>query len=212
MTTPRRGMNLLQRIGRNRSLLALAVAVVITTAVIQGFSDDPEIALKIGEPWEDMRQRSSAAIEPAIPGHFWGTSPDAVARLRFLDPRYGFVTPLARSFTVSFESDETVGSVRLSPQVEPLSLDDTLKTVLDLQEQWREAGWTPIWVSDFPSFAATAQWRTRLRDASLGGTAYWRAGQKYQLMLVVHRFKDSKRPTEERYLITLQLATPWGRP
>ena len=29
----------------------------------------------------------------------------------------------------------------MSPQIEPLLLDDTLKVVLDLQEQWRNAGW-----------------------------------------------------------------------
>jgi len=52
--------------------------------------------------------------------------------------------------------------------------------------------------------AAYAQlWRAQLRDVNKGGTAYWRAGNKYQLMLVVSRFRDNKRPTEERYLITL---------
>jgi hypothetical protein len=29
---------------------------------------------------------------------------------------------------------------------------------------------------------------------------------------VVGRFRDEKRPTEERYLITLSLATPWTNP
>ena len=41
-----------------------------------------EIALKIGEPWEDMRQRSSANIGPAIAGHFWGRQTKSDARLR----------------------------------------------------------------------------------------------------------------------------------
>lgn len=91
----------------------------------------------------------------------------------------------------------------MSPQIEPLLLDDTLKVVLDLQEQWRNAGWVAIRVKDFPSFADTPQWRDQLRDENKGGSAYWRAGDKYQLMLVVSRFKDVKRPTEERYLITL---------
>ncbi|MNV93546.1 hypothetical protein D3C71_1882520 [compost metagenome] len=100
----------------------------------------------------------------------------------------------------------------MSPQIEPLLLDDTLKVVLDLQDQWRKGGWTPIRIKDFPSFADTPQWRARLRDVNKGGTAYWRAGDKYQVMLAVNRFKDYKRPIEERYLITLQLATPWGRP
>jgi hypothetical protein len=100
----------------------------------------------------------------------------------------------------------------MSPQIEPLLLDDTLKVLLGLQEQWRQGGWTPIRLNDFPSFADTPQWRARLRDVNTGGTAYWRADDKYQVLLAVNRFRDDKRPTEERYLITLQLATPWGSP
>jgi hypothetical protein len=165
----------------------------------------------IGEPWEDMRRRSSAVIEPAIPGHYWGQMPKSDARLRFADPQYGFVTPLARFFSVSFD-DERVSNVRMSPQIEPLLLDDTLKVVLDLQEQWRKAGWTPIRVNEDPPFADTPEWRAQLRDVNKGGTSYWHAGNLYQVMLVVGRFKDKKRPTEERYLITLALATPWTNP
>ncbi|MNF58440.1 hypothetical protein D3C84_399960 [compost metagenome] len=165
----------------------------------------------IGEPYEAMRQRSSAAIGPAIPGQVSFNIPQSDARLLFIDPQYGFVTPLARFFTVIYRN-ELIYSVRMSPQIEPLLLDDTLKVVLDLQEQWRKASWTPIRIKDFPSFADTPQWRARLRDVNKGGTAYWRAGDKYQVMLAVNRFKDYKRPIEERYLITLQLATPWGRP
>jgi hypothetical protein len=205
-------MSLLQRIGLRRGILALAVVILLIVAASRALSDDPEIALMIGEPWEDMRQRSSAAIDPAIPGHFWGRLPRSDARLRFLDPQYGFVTPLARFFTDSFNSDELVTSVRISPQVEPLLLEDTLKVVLDLQKHWRQGGWAPIRLQDFPSFDDTPQWRVRLRDVNKGGVTYWRADEKYQVMLVVNRFRDNKRPTEERYLITLQLAPPWGRP
>jgi hypothetical protein len=201
-------MSLRQRVSWRRGLLALTGAVIITLAAIQALSDNLEIALMIGEPYEAMRQRSSATIDPAIAGHSWFNIPKSDARLRFIDPQYGFVTPPARFFTVSFNSDELVRSVRMSPQVEPLLLDDTLEVVLGLQEQWRQGGWTPIRLQDFPSFADTPQWRARLRDVNKGGKAYWRASDRYQVMLVVNRFKDIKRPTEERYLITLQLATP----
>lgn len=202
-------MKRLAHLGWRRSGIGLAVvALLVLTAVRLGASE-PEIALMIGEPWEAMRQRSSAAIDPAIPGHYWGRLPKSDARLRFIDPQYGFVTPLARFFTVSFD-DEMVGNVRMSPQIEPLLLDDTLKIVLDLQEQWRQGGWRPIRVKDFPSFADTPQWRARLRDVNKGGTAYWRADDKYQVMLVVNRFRDNKRPAEERYLITLQLGRSRG--
>ncbi|MGZ9739370.1 hypothetical protein ACXX83_13220 [Pseudomonas sp. GNP012] len=204
-------MNLMHRLGWRRVVLALTVTTLLIVAAIEVLSDEPEIALVIGEPWEDMRQRSSASIDPAIPGHYWGQMPKSDARLRFADPQYGFVTPLARFFSVSFD-DERVSNVRMSPQIEPLLLDDTLKVVLDLQEQWRNAGWTPIRVNEDPPFADTPEWRARLRDVNKGGTSYWHAGNQYQVMLVVGRFKDKKRPKEERYLITLALAKPWTNP
>ncbi|QFG29621.1 hypothetical protein F6476_10660 [Pseudomonas umsongensis] len=196
-------MSLLQRVGSRRGALVMAVAALLTLAAIQKLSDEPEIALVIGEPYEAMRQRSSARIDPVIPGHSWFNVPKSDARLRFADPEFGFVTPLARFFTVGFGRDERIDGVRMSPQVEPLLLDDTLKVVLDLQEQWRNAGWVPIRVKDFPSFADTPQWRAQLQGVKNVEKAYWRAGDKYQLMLVVGRFKDVKHSTEERYLITL---------
>lgn len=204
-------MSLMHRVGWRRGVVVLAVTVLLTVVVIQLLSDEPEIALVIGEPYEAMRQRSSASIGPAIPGHAWFSIPESDARLRFIDPKYGFVTPLARFFTIGFD-DGQIDGVRMSPQIEPLLLDDTLKVVLNLQEQWRKAGWTPIRVKEDPPFADTPEWRARLRDVNKGGTSYWHAEDKYQVMLVVHRFKDKKRPTEERYLITLALATPWTNP
>ncbi|AZO83327.1 hypothetical protein BOO88_12545 [Stutzerimonas stutzeri] len=204
-------MSLLQCIGWRRGAMALAGAALLTLAAIEVLSDEPEIALLIGEPYEAMRQRSSAAINPAIPGHVSFNIPKSDARLRFIDPQYGFVTPPARFFTVIYNKD-IINSVRMSPQIEPLLLDDTLKIVLELQEQWRNAGWTPIKVDYFPSFADTPQWRAQLRDVNKGGKTYWHAGNQYQVMLIVNRFRDQNRPTEERYLITLALATPWTNP
>jgi hypothetical protein len=195
-------MSFVHRLGWRRSALVLALIALLTVAAIHILADEPEIALVIGEPYEAMRQRSSASIGPAIAGHAWFSIPKSDARLRFNDPKYGFVTPLARFFTIGFD-DELIDGVRMSPQIEPLLLDDTLKVILDLQDQWRAAGWVPIRVNNYPSFADTPQWRAQLRDINKGGTAYWRAGDKYQLMLLAHRFKDKKRPTEERYLITL---------
>ncbi|POF39266.1 hypothetical protein B0D71_26280 [Pseudomonas laurylsulfativorans] len=204
-------MSLLHRVGWCRCLLMLAVAALLTAAAIQVLSDEPEIALLIGEPYEDMRQRSSASIDPAISGHSWFSIPKSDARLRFIDPAYGFVTPPARFLTVMYDDDRIHG-VRMSPQIEPLLLDNTLKVVLDLQDQLRATGWTPIRIEEDPPFADTPEWRAQLRDVNKGGTSYWHAQDKYQVMLVVHRFKDKKRPTEERYLITLALATPWTNP
>ena len=203
-------MSLLAQVGWRRGGVGLVVVALLAWGAIE-VQSEKEIALVIGEPYEAMRQRSSAVIGPAIPGHVSFNIPKSDARLRFTDPQYGFVTPLARFFTVIYD-DELINSVRMSPQIEPLLLDDTLKVVLDLQEQWRNGGWTPIRVKDFPSFADTPQWRARLRDVNKGGTAYWRAGDQYQVMLVVNRFRDDKRPTEERYLITIGLGKSRGGP
>jgi hypothetical protein len=168
----------------------------------------PEIALVIGEPYEDMRKRSTAEIGPAVPGVYFFNIPKSDARLRLVDPIYGFVTPEARFFTVGFDEEGRVSTIRMSPQIEPLLLDDTLKILLYLQEQWRHGGWKPIWPEREPPFADTPEWRAELRSMR-GGTTYWQAGTMYQVLLTAHRFPDDKRPNEERYLITLDIAEPW---
>ncbi|KAA6175004.1 hypothetical protein [Pseudomonas veronii] len=191
---------------QNAALTLLASALMV--GMIRFFTSTPEIALVLGEPWEDMRQRSNVSIGPAVAGYYWGAIPKSDARLRFIDPQYGFVSPPARFFMIRY-NDMRVADLSLSPQVEPLLLDDTLKVVLDLQEQWRKGGWIPIHVKDGPPFADTPEWRARLRNVNQGGTSFWQAGKKYQVMLVVNRFRDVRNPTEERYLIKLQLAAPW---
>ena len=209
------GETVSQRLGVPTSwrtrISVVGVAALLAVVVIKAVSGEPEIALVIGEPYEDMRKRSTASIGPAVSGRAWFNIPRSDARLRFVDAQYGFVTPPARFFAVMFD-DELVDGVRMSPQIEPLLLDDTLKIVLDLQDQWRKAGWKPIRVKDDPPFADTPEWRAQLRGVKKSGTSYWQAGSKYQAMLVVGRFRDDKRPNEERYLITLAIAEPWVRP
>ena len=205
-------MTLRQRVGGWRRVVAITflaiLAAVIVNWTVQWLRGEPEIALIYGEPWEEMRQRSSAQISPAIPGHYAYRTPKSDARLRFIDPQYGFVTPLARFFTISFKN-ERVASIRMSPQIEPLLLDDALIIVLDLQEQWRIRGWVPSNPRSNPPIADTPEWRVRLRDENKGGTTFWQAGDKYQAMLILHRFEYKKRPDEERYLISLNVAKPW---
>lgn len=189
-------------------ILFVLLAVITVRWMVQTFADDPEIALIYGEPWEDMRQRSSAAINPAIPDEIGFRIPKTDARLRYIHPQYGFETPLARFFTISFE-DERVSSIRMSPQIEPLLLDDALKVVLDLQDQWRRQGWELTSPNIDPAIADTPEWRARLRDINKGGTTYWQADDTYQTMLSLHRFKDDRHPDEERYLISLSIGNIW---
>jgi hypothetical protein len=143
-----------------------------------------------------------------IRGHAWFGIPATDARLRFIDPQYGFVTPLARFFTVGF-TDNVIDGIRMSPQVEPLLLDDALRVALDLQDQWRQGGWRVAGPRTYPPFADTPAWRARFRDVNHDGKTYWKAGEKYQVTMYMSRFKYNKRPNEERYLITLSIAKPW---
>lgn len=195
-----------------RRKLALVLLVILTVMTarwgVQAFSEDPEIALIYGEPWENMRQRSSAPIPPAVPGHYGYRIPTVEARLRFIDPNYGFVTPLAGFFTLNFDN-ERVASLRMSLQTEPLLQDDALIVILNLQDQLLKKGWSVSNPKTDPPFADTSQWRARLRDVNKGGRTFWQAGEHFQIMLNMHRTKDKKRPDEERYLISLALGRPW---
>ena len=117
---------------RGASWLLLAVLILAAIhRLMQPLWGEPEIALEIGGTYEEMRNRSSAAFSPLLPGHLWLGIPAVDARLRLIDPQYGFITPLARFFTVGFD-DNVVKDIRMSPQIEPLLLDDALKVVLDL--------------------------------------------------------------------------------
>ncbi|MEB0042156.1 MULTISPECIES: hypothetical protein [unclassified Pseudomonas] len=166
-----------------------------------------EIALVIGGTYEDMRKRSSARFTSPYPGGgIWPAVPHSDAQLRFTDPQYGFITPKSAEFLVVFK-DDIVQSLTIHPYIEPLLLDDALKVVLDLQDQWRRGGWMGNKQPQFPPFADTPQWRAQLRDK--GGTTDWYAGDKYQAMLIMHRVKDRKHPEEERYKIILSVSKPW---
>ena len=154
-------------LGSSRREVSITLLAVLLAAIMywiaQSVVGEPEIALIYGEPWEDMRQRSSAVIPAAIPGHYAFHIPKSDARLRFIDPQYGFITLLARFFTISFDN-ERVANIRMSPQIEPLLLDDALKVVLDLQDQWRKQGWFVSDPESDPALADTPQWRAQLRD------------------------------------------------
>lgn len=188
-------------------LLFLLVAIILFR-VVSAFLDEPEIALVYAEPWEEMRKRSSASIPPAIANHYGFHVPSSDARLRLVDAQYGFVTPLARFFTISFDN-QRVANVRMSPQQEPLLLDDALNVVLDLQKQWRGKGWLVSRPFSDPPIEDTPSWRIQLRDIHQGGRTIWQASDKYQIMLDMGRFKDNRHPEQERYVITLELARPW---
>ncbi|WP_323855960.1 hypothetical protein [Xenorhabdus koppenhoeferi] len=156
-----------------------------------------------------MRQRSSATIAPLNSYKIGFSIPKTDARLRFTDPKYEFVTPPARFFVVRYV-DGIISSIRMSPQVEPLLYDDAIKIILDLQDQWRKAGWVLTLPREAPALVNTSELRTQLLNMKGGaGTTYWQANAQYQIMLSMALFEDDRHPKEERYLITLAIAEPW---
>ena len=190
----------------------LLVLAGLTWAVIhrltQPLWDEPEIVVEMGGTYENLLRNSSAPFSPEIRDRIWFGIPMTDARLRFVDPQFGFTTPAARFFTVNFD-DNVISGIRMSPQVEPLLIDDALEVVLDLQDQWREKGWVAKGLRNNPTISDTPEWRAYLSKGILSGRSYWQAGDKYQAMLILGRFEDYRNPTEERYLITLALAKPW---
>ncbi|MEJ5061483.1 MULTISPECIES: hypothetical protein [unclassified Pseudomonas] len=205
-------MNLRLRLfGWRYGACLLLLAFLIWAAIYQltqPLWDEPEVVLKMGGTYEELRKRSSASFSPEMRGHIWFGIPMTDARLRFVDPQFGFTTPSARFFTVNFD-DNVIYGIRMSPQVEPLLIDDALKVVLDLQAQWREKGWVAKGVRNNPTISDSPEWRAYLRKGILAGISYWQADDKYQAMLLLGRFDDYRNPAEERYLITLVLAKPW---
>ncbi|PHM60818.1 hypothetical protein Xsto_03609 [Xenorhabdus stockiae] len=202
-------MNILQRINwRHCGVIFILFAILglVVIYIYQVFySREPEIALKIGEPYEDMRQRSSAAIDSDLPGKIWYNIPKTDARLRFTDQKYGFVTPTARFFVVKYNNG-IIESVRISPQTEPLLFNDAIKIVLDLQDQWSKAGWVSVYDRTFPPLDNTPELQTKLRSLKCSETTYWRAGDQYQIMVNLGCFNDKRHPDEERYMITMEIA------
>lgn len=172
-----------------------------------------EIALIIGEPWKDMQARSTATIGDEIPGHNWYREPKQLSYLRFADKQYGFVTPPAKFFTVSFDDKGLVEFIRMSPQVEPLPLQDALNVVLSLQEQWIRGGWVVVDPKHNPAHDNTAKWKTRIAACRADAT-FWNSGaeKRYQITVGIACFKDDRHPNEQRFLINLAIARPWFEP
>jgi len=188
--------------------LASVLAVLVARQLTQPLWDEPVVTLKLGETYDYLHKHSTAPFSPLIRGHIWGGMPKTDARMRFVDSQYGFETPLARFLSVGF-NDNVIDDVRMSPQVEPLLIDDAMKVVLDLQAQWCATGWKPMGLPRRPTMADTPEWRAYLKPGERAGVSYWQAGDRYQAMLILGRFEDSRHPDQERYLITLELSKPW---
>lgn len=203
MKTP---CKLIQWIATHKILAAFATMLLAFGACKAGehFAPAKEIALIIGEPWKDMQVRSTAEIGPVFEGRNWYREPKQLSYLRFADPAYGFITPPAKFFTVSFDEKAKIRSVRMSPQVEPLPLQETLDIVLNLQDQWRKTGWALDDAVENPPYEDNAEWRQAIEQCTAYST-YWHVKGLYSIAIAIGCFKDYRHPHEKRYLITMSM-------
>ena len=197
---------LIQWISTHKFLAAFAAMVLAFGAckAAELLAPAKEIALIIGEPWKDMQARSTAEIGAVFEGRNWYRQPKQLSYLRFADPAHGFSTPTAKFFTVSFDENAKIRSVRMSPQVEPLPLQDTLNIVLNLQDQWRKTGWELDDAIENPPYEDNAEWRKAIEQCTAYST-YWRVKDLYSIAIAIGCFKDYRHPDEKRYLITMSM-------
>lgn len=166
-----------------------------------------EVALTLGEPYEVVRERSREILPPLERGRDWAGLVSQPARFRLFELERGFVTPPAKFLAVTYDNHGLVDGVRLSPQIEPLPLDESLTIVRDLQNQlWR--GWTPFRSSDSRPIRDDVATRDAIRNCD-DPTSRWNAGDRMQITIDIRCFRTEGHPDRERYLITLVLTRPW---
>ena len=204
--------NVTQWIKRHKAMTALAAALLVVGAckAAELLTPAKEIALIIGEPWKDMQARSTAEIGPVFKDSNWYRQPKELSYLRFADSQYGFTTPPAKFFTVSFDEKANVRSVRMSPQVEPLKLQQALNVILDLQTQWRNSGWL-LTDPDEPAYENTPEWISKIEGCRSNAT-FWHVPDKYQIAVGIACYKDERYPNEKRFMINFSMGKPWYEP
>ena len=171
---------------------------------IEKITPAKEVALVIGEPWKSMQERSTAILGDVIEGRHWYREPEQLAYLRFTDPEHEFTTPPAKFFTVGFDNQGRIDSIRMSPQVEPLPLDDVLTIMLNLQTQWTNTGWQLDKPIDNPPHENSHQWREAIEQCRSRST-FWHVKEKYSLATAIGCFGNYENPKDQLYLITISM-------
>ncbi|WP_053568646.1 hypothetical protein [Caballeronia cordobensis] len=166
-----------------------------------------EVVLTLGEPYEQVRERSRSTLPPAEKNTNWAGVVSRPTRLRLVAYEKVLVTPPSMFLAVTYDSRGRVDGVRLSPQVEPLPLDETLKIVRNLQDQLRR-GWTPFRSRQSQPIRDDVATRDAIRNCD-DPTSRWNSGPELQIAIDIRCFKADTRPDDERYLITLILSRPW---
>jgi hypothetical protein len=166
-----------------------------------------EVALTLNEPYEQVRERSRFILPPAEKNMAWAGVVSRPARFRLFEVERGFVTPPAKFMAVTYDQHGIVDGVRLSPQTDPLPLDESLAIVRNLQDQLRR-GWTPFRSNEWSPIRDDAATRDAIRNCD-DPTSRWNAGDRMQLAIDIRCFRTEGHQGDQRYLITLLLSRPW---
>lgn len=166
-----------------------------------------QVALTLGESYEHVRARSRSTLPPIEPNTNWMGLASRPAAFRFTAPNKEFVTPPAKFLAVTYDSQGRVDGVRLSPQVVPLPLDETLVVVRDLQDQLRH-GWIAFRSERWKPIRDDAATRDAIQKCD-DPTSRWNGGTDLQLAIDIRCFHTDAHSDGERFLITLLLSRPW---
>ncbi|WP_288108685.1 hypothetical protein [Limnobacter sp.] len=167
------------------------------------------IELYIGEPWDEMQENSTAFIKNPADMLVGYESPEYPSQLFFDDKKFHFHTPKAKFFVVLFNEKKKVHSIRISPQMDLLPIDDILKIIVDIENQLKENGWFLVLPKENPAFENNQYWRNKILHARNGASTYWQAADKYQVAISVGGYDDNNWKNEKRYLISMSIGKPW---
>jgi hypothetical protein len=171
---------------------------------IEKITPAKEVALVIGEPWKSMQERSTATLGDVIEGRHWYREPEQLSYLRFTDPEHEFITPPAKFFTVGFDNQGRIDSIRMSPQVKPLPIDDAIEIILDIQSQWKKNGWQLDKPDDFPAFVNDQSRRDDIQKCRSLDT-FWHVKDRYSALIGIDCFGKYDDPQDQLYLITISM-------
>ncbi|GAB3629126.1 hypothetical protein PTE30175_05123 [Pandoraea terrae] len=197
-------MTFFRKLLRRRPKSVLVISAALLWGLYTLVRPADIVALTIGEPYEQVRQRTRTTLPPGHLGHYAGGYVERPSILRFTDPQFGFVTPAAKRLFVGYDKHGNVDSVTMWPQTKLLPLDETLKVVTDLQRQFRQGGWCLENAAKFPAIEDTPAMREKMRSLP-GPTSYWQGGDKLKASIDVFRMHRDSRPNDERFQITLRL-------
>ncbi|SAL27745.1 hypothetical protein AWB74_01228 [Caballeronia arvi] len=191
-----------------RILAGAVLLAAVIWAVWTSLDRPDEIAVKWGEPYEQIRKRYDSILPSLEPSLL--PSPTVIARFRFDDPVYGFTTP--RAVFLQMGTNETGGfdSVQLSLLVNPLPIDDAIAVVTRMQDQLRHQGWRPFKYKDWRPIEDTSELRRLLHECHYP-MSVWNAANEFQVTIDVGCRSIPQQSGEQRYAVTLELGRPFWK-